>query len=194
MTEPYDDDEARAAVALDEEIGAVLAGRPARAGDGTVHWLAAALRTDPPPALARRVATETAAAARRRLAPLRVIAAAMAYLFLSHGIGNLVNPAWIARNVGEANAPHFATEGGLALVAVGIVAAVAAARPVWLPAAVMGGVPLGLAFGALGAQEIGEFTGGAVLHLSQLAIAVALGIGWWRGRRYVRALRDEGGA
>ena len=38
------------------------------------------------------------------------------------------------------------------------------------------------------------FDGGAVLHLSQLAVALYLGIALWRHRRYARALRDEGGA
>ncbi|MGH9212843.1 MAG: hypothetical protein ACRD2C_19560 [Acidimicrobiales bacterium] len=100
-------------------------------------------------------------------------------------------PDWIARNIGEPNATHFATEGGLALLAVGFVVAAAALRPVWLPAAVTAGLPLGLAFGVLGAGEIGQFTGGAMLHLTQLGVSIVLAVGFWRLRRYVRVLRDE---
>ena len=194
MSDAFDPDHERAALALDAQIDAVLAGRWTADDDTVVHRLAATIRTDPPPALGARVAGELRRTAHRRLAPVRVAAAAMAYLFISHGVGNLVNPEWIARNVGEPNSVHFATEGGLALVAVGLVVALAALRPVWLPAAVTAGVPLGLAFGVLGVREIGEFNGGAVLHLSQLAVALYLGIALWRHRRYARALRDEGGA
>src|SRR5262245_55422455 len=129
MSEPFDPADERAALALDEEIDAVLAGEVRPGGDPTVLALATAPRVDPAPSLARRVAADRVRVARRRLRSLRVLAAFMAYLFLTHGIGNLVSPDWIARNIGEPNAPHFATEGGLALIAVGLVVAAAALRP-----------------------------------------------------------------
>jgi hypothetical protein len=191
MSEPFDAAEERAAVALDEEIDAVFAGEIRPGEDPTVLALATALSADPGPSLARRVAADRARVARRRLGPLRVVAGFMAYLFLWNGIGNLVAPDWIARNVGEPNATHFATEGGLALVAVGLVVGAAALRPVWLPVAVTAGLPLGLAFGVIGAGEVGQFTGGAVLHLTQLGVAIALAVGFWRLRRYVRVLHNE---
>ncbi|MGH9212842.1 MAG: hypothetical protein ACRD2C_19555 [Acidimicrobiales bacterium] len=85
MSEPFDAAEERAALALDEEIAAVLAGEVRPGGDPTVLALATTLRADPAPSLARRVAADRARVARRRLGPLRVVAAFMAYLFLAHG-------------------------------------------------------------------------------------------------------------
>jgi hypothetical protein len=64
----------------------------------------------------------------------------------------------------------------------------------WIPVSVGTGVPLGVALGVHGLPEIGSFAAGAVLHVSQGAIAVLLGIAWWRAWRYGRRSTNEGEA
>lgn len=184
--EAYTPEEIAAAEALDARIDEVLAGRVGAGVDPTMSWLALTMRTSPPPALAQRVALDRARLEKARLRPLRIALGFMAYLFLSHGIGNIVSSDWIARNVGDAPAPHGYLEGGLALIAVGILVVGALLRPRWTPAAVTAGVPLGLAFGALGIAEAGTFGAGAALHLTQAAVAAFVGITWWRLRRRSR--------
>lgn len=193
MSEPVGGDAERDAEVLDRQIDEVLAGRWPDDAPPAVGRLTASFRVDPPASLGERVAIDRSDHIRRRLLPVRLVAALMAYLFLSHGIGNIVSSAWVAENVGEPDSPHFATEGGLALIVIGVLVGAAARWPQWLPAAAGAAVPLGVAFGVLGVGEIGEFTAGAVLHLSQFGAAVALGVGLWRNRRYTRALRSEGG-
>lgn len=187
-------EEVAAAEALDARIDRALGGRASAHDDPLVSWLALTVRTTPPPTVAHRVALDRARLEKARLRPLRIGLGFMAYLFLSHGIGNIVSSDWIARNVGDASAPHGYLEGGLALIAVGILVAGALLRPRWTPAAVTAGVPLGLAFGALGIAEAGTFGAGAVLHLSQAAVAAFVGVTWWRLRRYRSRPGDEDGA
>lgn len=182
MDEPFDRDEVRAAVALDEEIERTLAGSPPRPSDPLVTWLSAAFRTSPPPALARRVEADRAGAERQRLRPVRLAVAALAALLVFHGVGSVARGEWVARNLGEDYSPHAFTEGGLALIAVGLVAAVSLLRRSWLPVAVTAGVPLGLALGVVGIGELDEFGAGAALHLTQAGVAVLLAAAWWRSR------------
>lgn len=186
--------EIAAAEALDAQIDATLAGRGRAVDDPVVSWLALAMRTDPPGSLAQRVALDRARLDTARLRPLRVGLGFMAYLFVSHGFGNIFMGDWIGSNVGDSPAPHGYFEGGLALLAVGILVLGALFRRSWMPAAVSAGVPLGLAFGGLGVAEAGTFGFGAVMHLTQAAVAVFVGITWWKLRRYGRAPTDEDGA
>lgn len=194
MDEPVDPDELAAATALDRDIDLVLAGRPSRRTDPAVVWLSAAMRPDPPPALHDRVLAEHARRELRRWRPAQVAAAALAALFLTQGLGNIFNGAWVARGLGEHHSPHIFGESGLALLAVGVAVAAGVLWRRWLPLSVATGAPLGAAYGVLGVGEIGQFAAGALLHLSQGAIAVALAVIWWRARRYGRPPRDEGGA
>lgn len=194
MDEPLDPEELAAATALDLEIERVLAGRPARTSDPTVVWLSSALRPDPPSELHERVAAEHARRELRRWRPAQVAAAALAALFITHGLGNIFNGAWVARGLGEHHSPHIFGESGLALLAVGAVVAAGVVWRRWLPLSVATGAPLGAAYGVLGVGEIGQFAAGAALHLTQGAIAVALAVLWWRIRRYGGPGLHEGGA
>jgi hypothetical protein len=191
MTDRFDDADLAAAAALDTEIDGALGGGPSPASDPVVLWLTATVRSDPPAALGARVRAEHARREHRRWRPARIAAAALAALFLGQGVGSLVNGAWVARNLGEDYSPHAFTEGGLALLAVGIAIAAGVFRRSWLPISVAAGVPLGLAFGVLGFAEVGEFAAGAVLHLSEGAAAGLLGLAWWRARRYDRGRPGE---
>ena len=186
-----DPQEVAAADALDRQIDAVLAGRAGRDVAPALSWLSAAVRTDPPPALAGRVEREHERRLRRRLRPVRYAAAAMAYLFLSHGFGNLVVGDWVSRGVGEQHAPHALGEGGFALVAVGIAVLAGVLRPRMLPVSVAAGVPLALVLGVYGIGEVGVFAAGAALHLTQGALGIVLGVTFWRSRRDTRRRRDE---
>ena len=184
-------EELAAAEELDARIDRALSGRASATDDPVVSWLMLAVRTNPPASVEHRVALARIKVERARLRPLRIALGFMAYLFLSHGIGNIVSSDWIARNVGDARAPHGYLEGGLALMALGVLVAGSLFRRSWMPAAVAAGVPLGLALGVLGVGEVGTFGAGAALHLTQAAVAVAVGVMWWRLRRYRRGLSDE---
>src|SRR3546814_14503943 len=98
-------------------------------------WLTAALRSDPPPALALRVRREHARPEHSRWWPVQVAAAAMAALLIANGAGSLVNGAWVAENLGEQHSPHAFAERGLALIPVGIPVAPGVLPPRRPPAA-----------------------------------------------------------
>ena len=195
MAEPGDDDfdpqEIAAAEALDRQIDAVLAGRAGPEVAPEISWLSAAVRTDPPPGLAARIERAHERRVRLRLRPVRYAAAAMAYLFLSHGLGNLFVGDWVARGVGEHHSPHALGEGGFALIAVGIAVLAGVLRPRMLPVSVAAGVPLALVLGVYGIGEVGVFAAGAALHLTQGVLGVVLGVTFWRARRDTRGPRDE---
>lgn len=179
------------AEALDEAIERALGGRPAPTTDPAVTWLAAAVRSDPPPRLARRVEAEHARREHLRWRPVQIVAALLAANLLSHGLGNFFVGAWVSRGLGEHYSPHAFREGGLALIAAGIAVAAGSLRRSWIPVSVGAGVPLGIAFGIYGIPEIGQFAAGAALHLSQGALGILLAITWWRAHRYGRRAGDE---
>jgi hypothetical protein len=183
--------ELAAADELDRQIDAVLAGRAGRDATPELTWLSAAVRTDPPPRIAATVADRRARVLRIRWRPVRWAAAAMAYLYLSHGIGNIVVGDWVARGVGEHHSPHLMLEGGAAFVAVGIAVLAGALRPKLLPVSVVAGVPLALVLGYNGFGEIGEFAAGAALHLSQGAVGIVLAVMFWRTWRDTRGQIGE---
>jgi len=183
-----------AAEALDAAVDRVLAGAPASADDSMLLWLTAAVRTDPPPALGRRIRAEHARREQARWRPVQVVAAAVAALMLSQGVGDIVNGAWVARGLGEDYSPHAFIEGGLALLAVGIAVAAGVLHRRWLPVSVATGAPLAVVFGWRGIGEVGKFTAGAALHLSQGVLGLLLAVVWWRAWRYGRAPASEGEA
>lgn len=190
MAEPdagFDPDEVAAAERLDAQIDAVLGGRADAGVASEVLLLAAAVRTDPPPSLGQRVEASYERSMRRRWRPFRYVAAVMAYLFISQGIGNLVFGDWIAEGVGDDFSPHLTREGGFALIAVGIAVAAGALVRRMAPVAAFAGVPLAIAFGISGIGEVGVFAAGAVLHLTQGFVGVALAVTFWR---YWRSERD----
>lgn len=189
--EPHD---VAAAERLDTRIDLVLAGRPSD-GHPELPVLISAMRADPPPDLGERVVARAEEAADRRRAaawrPFRYAAAALAYLFVSQGVGNLLFGGWIADGVGESFSPHAMREGAFALIAVGIVVAASALHRRFAPVAVASGVPLAVGLGAGGIAEIGQFAPGAVLHLTEGAVGLALlGTFLWT-RRDGSARADE---
>lgn len=189
----FDPDELAAADRLDAQIDVALAGRAGRDVAPEVLLLATAFRTDPPPALGQRVATEHERVLERRWRPFRYVAALMAYLFVSQGIGNLLWGDWVADGVGDDFSPHLTREGGFALIAVGIAVAAGALVRRMAPVSVAAGVPLAVAFGIAGIGEIGVFAAGAVLHISQGLVGLALGLTYWRYRRGSEIGRDTSG-
>lgn len=182
------------AEALDARIDDALAGRPGAETPDTVLLLSAAVRTDPPPSLGDRVEARYERVLRRRWRPFRYAAAAMAYLFISQGIGSLLWGDWVAEGVGDDFSPHVTREAAFALVAVGIAVAAGAVARRLAPVAAAAGVPLAVAFGIAGIGEIGVFTAGAVLHLSQGVVGVILAVTFWRYWRDTSARRNEDGA
>jgi hypothetical protein len=183
-----------AADRLDETITSVLAGRPPRDTDVTVLWMAAAARPVPPAGLARRLARALDREEALRWRPVQAVAALLGALFLFQGLGDIFRGEWIARGLGEAHSHHLYLEGGIALVAMAIVLAVGLFERRALQVGVAGGVPLGVAYGINGFTEIGQFAAGVALHMTELVVAVALLVAWWRARRYGAADPDEGGA
>lgn len=177
---------------LDADISRALRGDVGV--DPALTWLVAAVRTDPPAGLARRVEAELDRRERARWRPAQLIAGLFALNLISQGIGNLFLGAWVARGIGEHYSPHAVRESTFALIAVGLAVGAGALRRAWLPVSVAAGVPLGLALGLSGLPEVGTFGPGAALHLFQGTLGVALAITWWRGRRYTEGPPDEGGA
>ncbi|MDZ7676883.1 MAG: hypothetical protein U5K30_17685 [Acidimicrobiales bacterium] len=180
--------------ALDAQIDEALAGRPRADTPDTVLLLSAAIRTDPPPSLAHRVEARHEHVLRRRWRPFRYAAAAMAYLFISQGLGSLLWGDWVAEGVGDDFSPHVTREAAFALIAVGIAVAAGAVARRLAPVSAATGVPLAIAFGVAGVGEIGVFAAGAVLHLSQGAVGVILAVTFWRYWRDIPGRRDEDGA
>ncbi len=195
MPDPHQPDldpaEVAAAEELDRAIDAVLAGRAGPAVASELGWLTAAVRTDPPPALAAGVEASHERVLRRRWRPVRYAAAALAYLLISQGVGNFFVSDWVARGIGEAHSPHLAREGGFALVAAGIAVLAGVLWRRMLPVSVATGTPLAVGLGFMGISEIGVFAPGAVLHLSQGVVGIALAALFWKVRRDTRGPRDE---
>ncbi|MGQ0833085.1 MAG: hypothetical protein ACT4OV_15565 [Microthrixaceae bacterium] len=192
MADEFAEADVAAAVRLDAEIGRALGGDLGDA-DETITWLVAAMRVDPPAALAARVEADHERRERARWRPLQIVAAVFAVNLLSHGIGDMFVGGWVSRSLGEHYSPHAFREGGFALIAAGVAVGAAAVRRSWIPVSVAAGVPLGVSLGIYGLPEVGEFGAGAALHLTQGALGVALGVTWWRGRRYTSRSRIEGG-
>lgn len=185
MTEPdpqFSDAEIAAADRLDASIDEVLVGRVDGAVGSEVLLLAAAVRTDPPRTLAERVERVHERRLRHQWRPFRYVAAVLGYLFFSQGFGNIIWGDWVADGIGEDFSPHITREGGFALMAAGIAVAAGAVVRRMAPVSVAAGVPLAIAFGISGIGEIGVFAAGAVLHISQGLVGVALGVVYWRMR------------
>ena len=197
MSEPeetFDPAELAAAEALDAHIDAVLAGRPGRDTPPALTWLSAAVRTDPPAGLAETVEARHERVLRRRWRPVRFTAGVLAYLYVSQGFGNLVWGDWVAEGVGDDFSPHLTREGGFALIAVGLAVLAGALRRTMVPVSVVAGVPLAVALGITGVGEIGVFAAGAVLHITQGVVGIALAVAAWRYWRDTSGPADEGGA
>jgi hypothetical protein len=190
MSERFDPDEIGAALRLDRAADDVLAGRVLRGVDpdtgALVERLARGHAAEPPPALAHRVGTQLRRERRRR-ETVRVAAAALGLLFVVQALGSLLAGSWVARNLDVAFDEHAFVEAGIVLLALGLVMVAGALERRWLDLAVIAGTPVGIAFAAHGASELGEFPAGGVLHLSQGVVALALGVLWWQTRRYVLA-------
>jgi hypothetical protein len=177
-----------AAFELDRAIDDAIAGGEA---DPAVQGLVAMHRSEPPPALAARIGATVRRAERRRWLPVQIAAAWLGLLFVSQGLGNLVNAEWVARGLGEPLNTHAYFEGGIVLLALGgLVLAGAVARR-RLGVAVVAGAPVGLVFALNGLDEVSEFPAGGVLHVSQGLAAIALALLWWRARRYVLPRRAK---
>lgn len=173
---------------LDAEIAALLGGTGRPDGDPTLTWLAASARTTPPPDLVTRIDAGVRRRAQRdrpgRL--LSVVALALAAVFVSQAIGNVVAGDWIAENIGEPNGPHAYFEGALALMAAAACAAAAAVRRSWAPVSVLSASPLAVSLGLHGVGEFGVFAAGAVLHTTEGVLGILLAWAWWRDRRRSR--------
>jgi hypothetical protein len=192
MSDQFDDADVAAALRLDDQIAQVLAGDPSSGADPAVTWLLAAMRVDPPAALAARIEADHERRERARWRPVQLVAALFALNLLSHGLGNMFVGAWVSRGLGEHYSPHAFREGGFALIAAGIAVGAAALRRSWIPVSVAAGVPLGVTLGIYGLPEVGEFGAGAALHLTQGVLGIALGVTWWRASRYGSRSHDEG--
>jgi hypothetical protein len=190
MSERFDPDEIGAALRLDRAADDVLAGRIPRGVDPETgvlfERLARGHAAEPSPALAHRVGTQMRRERRRREL-VRVAAAALGLLFVVQALGSLLAGSWVARNLDVAFDEHAFVEAGIVLLALGLVMVAGALERRWLDLAVIAGTPVGIAFAAHGASELGEFPAGGVLHLSQGVVALALGVLWWQTRRYVLA-------
>jgi hypothetical protein len=190
MSERFDPDEIAAAQRLDRAAEDALEGRGPREVDpetaAVLERLARGHAPEPPPPLWHRVGTLLRRERRRRQA-VRVAAAALGLLFVGQGLGNLLAGSWVARNLDVAFDSHAFVEGGIVLLALGLVMVAGALERRWLDLAVLAGTPVGIAFAAHGASELGEFPAGGVLHLCQGVVAIALGVLWWQTRRYVLA-------
>lgn len=191
--ETFDAAEEAAAEATDAQIQSVLDGRPDADAPAAITWLSAAVRTDPPARLAARIEERHERVLRRRWRPVRYAAAAMAYLYISQGLGNLFIGSWIAEGIGEDFSPHLTREGGFALIAVGIAVLAGVLRRNLVPVSVVSGVPLGIALGISGIGEIGVFAAGAVLHITEGIVAVVLAVTAWRFWRDTSRPPDEEG-
>lgn len=179
---------------LDREITDVLAGRPDVDVDPVALWLATSLRTSPPPRVRSRISRAIGHGAppagwAYRLP--RLVAAALALVFVGHGVGNLILGEWVAAQLGEPHAPHAYIEGAWAIAAVGIAVGAGALRRRWLPVSAGAGVPLGVLLGAHGVSEFAVFPAGAVLHTAEGVLAIVLLVTWWISRRYGTPRRAE---
>jgi hypothetical protein len=190
MIERFDPDDVAAAVRLDRAVDDVLADDAPRGLDpatgAVVERLGRGHAAEPPRSLAERVGGQLRRERRYRLA-VRVAAATLGLLFVGQGLGSLVAGSWVARNLDVPFDSHAFVEGGIVLLALGVVMLAGALERRWLDLAVLAGTPVGIAFAAHGASELAEFPAGGVLHLSQGVAAVALAALWWRSRRYVFA-------
>jgi hypothetical protein len=75
---------------------------------------------------------------------------------------------------------------------VGVLLVLAAARPRLLSSAALVACPIAMFYGATGVGELDTFLNGALLHISQGLLGIALAVGWFWARRYVPGRSDEG--
>jgi hypothetical protein len=165
--------------------------------DAAVEALLVRTFDEPIPAsLAGRVDAAVAgvtAAVRRRWLVVRGVAAALGTVFLINGGGNIFVGRWVARNLEAPYDAHLYREGGLALVALGSLLLVASLRPRWLSVSALVACPVAVFYGASGVGEVDDFLNGALLHLSQGVLGLALAVSWFWARRYVPGRSGEGG-
>jgi hypothetical protein len=182
----FDATEVAEAERLDLAIDAI-----AETSDPVLRAVAVAMQVDVPSRVMATVAGAVARPARQAWRRVQVSAAALALVFAFHGAGNLFNGRWVAENLHEPYGSHAFVEGGFALVAVAIAIAAGAVRREWSPVAVAAGAPMGIFLGVQGGLEAHEFAGGAALHFTEGALAVALLACWWAARRYARRGNGE---
>lgn len=164
------------------------------ASDPTALWLSAALRSDPPPALVRRIDGIVVAGPRPRTAGVwRWAALGLAASFWVHGFGSIFFSDWLVQNLGE-DAPHAMFEGGVAVLTVALLVGAAALRRSWAPVAVAGGTPMGVIYGLHGIREWGTFAAGAALHTLEGVLALVLLVTFVLELRDSRGARHEEGA
>ena len=157
--------------------------------------LVSALDAPVPAGLAARVdaaVAQVTAGVRRRWRIVRSLAAALGAVFVVNGGGNIFLGRWVARNLDAPYDPHVWREGGLALLALGALLLLAALRPRLLSAAALVACPVAAFYGVTGVGEVDDFLNGAVLHLSQGVLGIALAVGWFWARRYVSVPPNEG--
>jgi hypothetical protein len=188
----FDDAELEAAEKLDSVITDVLAGRAGHDADLVALWLASSTRDLAPlPLVARLRGRVSPANPPRRL--VRSAAAALALLFLVHGVTNVAFSDWLAAQLGE-EGTHALYEGGLAMLTAAVAVGACLLRRAWTPISVASGVPLGVGLGLHGLTEIGEFAAGVALHTLEGLAALTFLVAWLLERRDRPAVQPEEGS
>lgn len=176
---------------LDAEITGLLAGDGRPDTDPTLTWLAAAVRTTPPPELRARLdasvrRTRPVERAERPSRPLAVVAWALAAVFALKATGSLVEVGWVQEHIGGHAGPDRSVEAALALLAAAACAVAGGLRRSWTPVAVLCTAPLAIALCLHGVSDVGTLGAGAAVHMTEGVLGVLLVAAWsydgWRRR------------
>jgi hypothetical protein len=159
-------------------------------GDPFVEALLVRGLDEPLPAgLAAKVENAVApvvSAVRRRWLIVRGFAAALGIQFVVNGTGSAFLGRWVADNLDEPYHPHVWREGGVALLALGVLLVVAAVRPRrLLSTAALVACPAAFFYGVTGVGELDDWINGAALHISQGVLGLGLAVSFLWARRYV---------